>query len=178
MTSQELELKSLQRTFSVRYRNNLWDLRNFCTYQYLHSTATWVFNGLFFAMVTLFFMSSFGLPRQLDHFIALGIIEFVVFCFLVALAALVVILNLLACWKEMPLIERTVTLRDCSFVEETAQNENETGWDKIEKLARTKNYLFVFITSRSTPIIPRRAFRNDVEWDAFYEYCRERVTGR
>jgi hypothetical protein len=167
---------SVQQNLSVRYRNTFWDLLSFCSYEYLHSTVAWVFNGFVFAIITLFFWPFFGLSRQIGDFVVLGIIEFVVFCFLAALAVSIVFLNVLACWNENRLIERTTILRESSFVDETAQTENETSWDRIEKLARTKNYLFVFIPSRLTSIIPRRAFRNDVEWDAFYEFCRERTT--
>jgi hypothetical protein len=35
--------------------------------------------------------------------------------------------------------------------------------------------VFIYIAQHMAHIIPRRAFRNDTEWDSFFEFCRQRT---
>ena len=101
--------------------------------------------------------------------------EFIILCVLTALAASTVFLSALPRKDKTTLTERTITLGEVSFLEETAYNKTETRWIGVQKLVRTRKYILIYVSQHAAHIVPRRAFRDTAEDDAFYEFCREKA---
>jgi len=75
--------------------------------------------------------------------------------------------------KNKPLYcERALTVGDDAFVTESEYGRSETKWSLVQKLARTRTHIFMYLSQESAVIIPRRAFESATEWDTFYEICR------
>jgi hypothetical protein len=80
--------------------------------------------------------------------------------------------------RNKPLLcERTITLREDAFVTESEYGRSETRWTIVQKLARTRRHILVYVAQASALVIPRRAFASSAQWDAFYGYCRQRTSG-
>jgi hypothetical protein len=47
----------------------------------------------------------------------------------------------------------------------------------VQKLARTKKHIFIYLAQDSAVVIPRRAFESATQWEAFYELCKQRKAG-
>ena len=102
------------------------------------------------------------------------IMEVVSFLLFAGIMAVVVVLSMVSGHNKTVLTEHTIILTDDSLVEETAYCKTEQKWLGVQKLARTKGYLFIYIMQHGAHVIPRRAFRDDTEWNAFYEFCRQK----
>ena len=73
------------------------------------------------------------------------------------------------------LTEHTITLAEGYFIEETAYGKTDHKWSAVQKLARTRRHTFIYIAQYAAHVLPRRAFRDDTEWEAFYELCKGRI---
>jgi hypothetical protein len=107
--------------------------------------------------------------------IAFGFIELIALFFVAAVFALSVVLGMVSRKNKTVLTEHTIILAEESFTEETPYNKSEQKWTIVQKLARTKSYIFIYVGQNMAHVVPLRAFRDDAEWDAFYEYCRQRT---
>lgn len=73
--------------------------------------------------------------------------------------------------------ERAMTVGDDAFVIESEYGRSETNWSVIQKLARTRTHIFMYVNQENAVTVPRRAFESATQWDTFYEICR-RSTAR
>ena len=89
--------------------------------------------------------------------------------------AVTVVLSMVSRRNKTLLTEHTITLADGSFVEETAYNKTDQKWSGVQKLARTRRHVFIYVAQYAAHVVPRRAFRDDTEWDLFYGFCRQRI---
>jgi hypothetical protein len=173
---QELESKPLEGAITVRYSNTFRDIMAFCFYHYPRSPVVLGFNGVSFALISVLIFSA--LPKEesfLTKLIAFGVMEVFVLLLLAAVAALSVVLSMVSRKNKTTLTEHTIALGEASVTEETVYNKTEQKWAIVQKLVRTRKYVFIYISQHASHVVPRRAFRNDEEWDAFYEFCRERT---
>ncbi len=148
----------------------------FCFYHYPRSPVVIGFYGIGFALLSLVVFQA--LPEDeyiVTRVIAFVVMEFIVFCFLAVMFGLSVVLSMVSRKNKTILTEHTITLGDQIFTEETPYKKTEQKWTIVQKLARTKNYVFIYVAQYMAHVVPRRAFRDDAEWDAFYEYCRQRT---
>jgi hypothetical protein len=148
----------------------------FCFYHYPRSPVVIGFYGIGFALLSLIVLQA--LPKDGDvvtKVIAFGVMEFIAFCLLAAVLALSVVLSMISRKNKTVLTEHTIMLSEASFTEETRYNKTEQKWTIVQKLGRTNGYLFIYVAQYTAHVVPRRAFRDDAEWDAFYEYCSQRT---
>jgi hypothetical protein len=61
----------------------------------------------------------------------------------------------------------TFEITDSGFSEITEGTQTISSWDAIDKVYRTKQYIFVVISAYRVHIIPRRAFENNEEFEKF-----------
>jgi len=64
---------------------------------------------------------------------------------------------------------------DSFFTIETPSAKSEVKWTAVQKLARTKKYLFVYCQEAAAIIIPSRSVQG-VQWNELCEYISARVT--
>jgi YcxB-like protein len=148
----------------------------FCFYHYPRSPVVIGFYGVAFAIASLSVFQA--LPKDRDavtQVITFAIVELVALSLLAAVFALSVVLSMASRKNKTVLTEHTIVLAEESFTEETPYKKTEQKWTIVQKLARTKSYILIYVAQHSAHIVPRRAFRDDAEWDAFYEYCRQRT---
>jgi hypothetical protein len=158
-----------------QYRNTFGDLMAFCFYHYMRSPVfigSFVFGFLFMSL--LIFQT---LPKDAEimpRVITFVVLELVNFCLLTGLMGAAIMLSMISRKNRTVLTEHTITLREDGFVEETAYNKTEHKWISVQKLARTRKYIFIYIAQHMAHVVPRRAFRDDAQWDAFFTYCKQR----
>jgi hypothetical protein len=148
----------------------------FCFYHYPRSPIVIGFYGVGFALISLIVFQA--LPKDGDvatKVIAFAVMELIAFCFLAAVLALSVVSSMVSRKNKTVLTEHTIILGEAGFTEETPYNKTEQKWTIVQKLARTRSYIFIYVAQYVAHVVPRRAFRDDAEWDAFYEYCRQRT---
>jgi hypothetical protein len=161
---------------TIRYQNTFRDVMAFCFYHYPRSPVVIGSYGVGFALISLVLFQA--LPKDEDvvtKIVLFVIIELIACTFLAGVFALSVVLSMVSRKNKTMLTEHTITLAEQSFTEETAYNKTEQKWSIVQKLARTRSYVFIYVAQYMAHVVPRRAFREDSEWDAFYEYCRQRT---
>jgi hypothetical protein len=161
---------------TIRYQNTFRDIMAFCFYHYPRSPVVIGFYGVCFAIISLSVFRA--LPKHSDavtKVITFAILDLIGFSVLAAVFALSVVLSLGSRKNKTILTEHTIILAEESFTEETPYNKTEQKWTIVQKLARTKSYIFIYVAQYMAHVVPRRAFRDDAEWDAFYEYCRQKT---
>jgi hypothetical protein len=62
-----------------------------------------------------------------------------------------------------------LTLSEDGVVERTAVNEQRTSWIGVDRVEQNADYIFIYTSPAAAHMIPRRAFRNPQEAEAFYQ---------
>jgi hypothetical protein len=160
----------------VQFRTKWRDLAAFCLYHQLRSPLVFGTCSTGFALVSLgTVLAAMKLDaspsKKLIAFFGLEIMVFLLFAFLFVV---IVLLDMVAYRKlmETQLTEHTITLSDANFVEETTTNSSVCLWSGVQKLARTPWHIFIYVSKQAAHVIPRRAFNNDADWEAFYSFCK------
>ena len=65
-----------------------------------------------------------------------------------------------------------VALSESGVHERTAVGESRTSWSGLDRVERDPHYIFVYTSPVAAHVIPRRAFRDGVEAEAFYRRLR------
>jgi hypothetical protein len=119
-----------------------------------------------------------AVPQDLspiERVVSFIILAFIAFIAVAVMFTVLSVLGIISRRNKTLLTEHTVTLDDVSFTEETIYNKSDCKWASVQKLARTKKYIFIYLAQHLAFVIPRRAFRDQGEWDSFYEFCKLRV---
>ena len=161
---------------TVRYQNTFRDVMAFCFYHYLRSPVVLGFYGVGFALVSLPLLLEIpkdqGTAARIAMFLTM---EAFVFAILAPVFALSIVLSMISRRNKTLLTEHIITLGQDAIMTETPYVKSEQKWAIVQKLARTRRYIFIYVAQYSAHVIPRRAFRDDPEWDAFYEFCKQRA---
>ncbi|HUQ20380.1 MAG TPA: YcxB family protein [Gemmatimonadaceae bacterium] len=70
----------------------------------------------------------------------------------------------------------TIVLDNEGVLERTLVGETRSAWPGIEKVEQDENYLYIYTAPGAAHIIPRHAFRNADEANAFFEYALKNVS--
>ena len=65
-----------------------------------------------------------------------------------------------------------VLLDEDGVVESTAVGESRSSWAGIDRLEQDREYIFIYTQPHAAHIIPKRAFNNSHEAQAFYELAK------
>jgi len=75
--------------------------------------------------------------------------------------------------KNKPLYcQRILTVGDEGIITESEYGRSEIKWSLVQKLARTRKHIIMYLNQQSAIIIPHRAFESVTQCDTFYEICR------
>jgi len=160
----------------ISYLNTFRDLLEFQLYHLQRSPGFIVLDlGCVALLSYLFFPSSsegIGLAPRL-----VGTVFFVAPFLLILLAVqlAIVALFLVSRRNKTLLTEHTITLGEDGFVEETSYARTDHKWLAVQKLSRTRRHLFIYVAQQGAHVIPRRAFRDEAEWNAFHLFCRRKT---
>jgi len=156
----------------IQYKNTFRDILAFCLYHYPRSPFVIVSYGIGFALIS--FTIFRALPKD-GNPVTNGIVfvgmELVVFSIFVAVLALSALLSMISRKNKTVFTEHTIALGEESFITETPYSKTEQKWKIVQKLARTRKHIFIYVAQHMAHVVPRRAFRDDLEWEGFYDYC-------
>jgi hypothetical protein len=161
---------------TIRYQNTFIDMMAFNFYHFLHSPVAIGMYAVSFVLISLTFVRA--IPTDLSpvaHVVTFIVMQFTTFFFVTIFFVVFSVLGMISRRNKTILTEHRITVGEASFVEETAYNKTDQKWASVQKLVRTKRYIFIYIMQHGAHVIPRRAFRDHSEWNSFYEFCRLRV---
>lgn len=135
----------------------------------------WVLAVLLFAIVPAIGADGFAISRVSLTFMVVAIpIVFLFQSFLDRWLVRRVILRLLD--DEKPGrgqlgMHRIVVSQD-GLIESTAVGESRTSWGGVDRIEQDQHYIFIYTSPAAAHVVPKRAFRNPQEADAFYQLSR------
>ena len=65
--------------------------------------------------------------------------------------------------------KHSIAIRADGVTERSAVGESRTGWEGIERIAADGQYVYLYIGPLQAHVIPKRAFQNDEEVEAFLQ---------
>lgn len=74
------------------------------------------------------------------------------------------------------LSKQTILLTENLFVCESEFVKSEVKWPALQRIVRTRNYAFLYLSELGAMLIPKRAFALSSEWEDFIRFCREKST--
>ena len=169
-------VRSIEHAMTVRYKITFRDLLAFCFYHYLRSpilVATYGIGLVFISFVVFQMLPKDG--SAIANTITFLVIDFIALALLAGIAATSIVLSMISRRNKTFLTDCTMTLGENGFISETPYARSEQKWAIVQKLARNNNYIFLYVAQYMAHVIPRRAFRDDAEWNSFYEFCRQRT---
>jgi len=107
--------------------------------------------------------------------IAFVLVELLLALLILTFWALITLLAIISRRNKPFYCERTLTLCDEVFVTDSQYGKSETCWPVVQKLARTRTHIFMYLSQESAVIVPRHAFESLAKMDAFYDFCRQRT---
>lgn len=160
---------------TISFRNTIGDRLAFAAYHLPRNPLMILIIGGVFLLIT------FGslLPAARED-VTHGIVEKAIIFIIADLAIAFLMISLLSLFILLAMISRknktlycqkTITIGDDGLFGESEYGKSEMRWKTVQKLARTRKHILIYINSESAWIIPRRAFGNDADWNNFYEVC-------
>lgn len=165
---------------NISYTNTFRDLLAFQRYHASRSPVVIVMDlGLVAFVSYLFFQATAGdSAHQLGlttRIIATLVLAVVLLALVIASNLVLFVLVLISRRNKTLLTEHTITLGEDGFVTETAYERTNSKWASVQKLRRTRRHLFIYVSQHGAHVVPRRAFREEAEWNAFHEFCRRKA---
>lgn len=96
-------------------------------------------------------------------FILVNIIFFTVY------TVLILISSLFLTKARGDIGKQLIEVDDVYFSETTAGTQTKTKWIGIDKLFKSKRYIYVMISGFRAHIIPKRSFENDAQFESFWQ---------
>ena len=75
--------------------------------------------------------------------------------------------------REGLLVPQRLELTQVGLQSSSADGETLTRWPAVKEVVRTDEHVFFFISSKTAFLVPRRAFRDPQEFEAFASEARE-----
>jgi YcxB-like protein len=100
--------------------------------------------------------------------------EAVAFVILVVVFVFFTVIGMISSRNKTLFTDRIITLSEDGFLSETPLSRSEMKWSIVQKLARTRRYIYIYVAQHSAHVVPRRAFQDASEWDSFYEFCKRK----
>jgi len=161
---------------TISYKNTFGDILRFWLY---HQTRSPVTIGL---LTVIVFMTSYftitSIPRDEDlivQLITFVVAEGFVLGLFFGLIGAVTVLSMISGKNKTLLTEHTITLQEDSFTVETTYSKTVSKWPSAQKLGRNKSYIFIYVSQHAAHVVPRRAFHDEDQWNAFYDFCKARM---
>jgi hypothetical protein len=72
------------------------------------------------------------------------------------------------------LARHRIVLSQDGLIESTAVGESRTSWAGVDRIEQDPHNIYIYTSLAAAHVIPKRAFRNPQETDAFYQFSRAR----
>jgi hypothetical protein len=148
----------------------------FCFYHYLRSPFILGTYGLCFIAISLVVNQAAPNDRGLgEKLLAFVFLEFVALVFFAVVFGGSLVLSMISRRNKTLYTERTLTIGEEGLATETPYGKSEQKWAIVQKLARSRKYVFIYVAQHSAYLVPRRAFLDEAEWEAFYKLCHDKT---
>ena len=101
------------------------------------------------------------------------VVELLLIAFILAFLAAITILPMIFPRNKLLYCRRTLKTGDDTFFTESEYSRSETKWSVVQKLVRTRSYIFMFLGQHNALVVPRSAFEKETHWEDFYQVCKE-----
>ena len=165
---------------TIRFTLTFRDLLAFCRYHYPRSP--FVIGTFLFCMALLTVPLTQALfadpPKDLGlvtRTVAFIVFEMVLASAIVMIFGVSIVLSMISRRNKTYYAERTLTIADTGISSESQYGKTEVKWTIVQKLARNRRYIFAYTAQHAAYIIPRRAFSDEAQFDAFFTFCEQRI---
>jgi len=158
----------------ISYRNKFLDLIRFNIF---HLSRTPIMLGIFgFLLLVLTQITWEGVAESSVDSIFIKILFFSIvealWVILIAFfALLIIILSNISKMNKTVLADTVITLGSDGITSESQYGRSELKWNAIQKVVRTRSYIFMYVVQHGAIVIPRRAFSTGGEWEQFWLQC-------
>ncbi len=97
----------------------------------------------------------------------LAVVVFVILC-LIGLS--VSIIAALSRRNKTFMTDNTLEVQEDKFFAENRYCKTEYKWEIVQKVIKTKRHMVLYVTQGTGIVVPRRAFQNTADWDAFCSF--------
>ena len=165
---------------TLAYRNTFCDRLAFAAYHMPRNPLMLLMTVGFFLFIT--FTTLVPAVRDLPvdkpaivRVVAFLFVELLLALFIIMFWAVITLLTMIS-HKNKPLFcDKTITLGEETFIGESQYGKSEIRWAMVQKLARTRRYIFIYLGQENAVVLPRRAFESSTQWDTFYDICKQRT---
>jgi predicted membrane protein len=162
---------------TITYRIGFRDRLAFAAYHLTRNPLILLMSAAMFLMVTFLNVvpvmreSSANTPLLLRVFVFV-FIESLLFAIILVFWTVMTVITMIS-RKNKPLYcQRILTVGDEGIITESEYGRSEIKWSLVQKLARTRKHIIMYLNQQSAIIIPHRAFESVTQCDTFYEICR------
>ena len=113
--------------------------------------------------------------RVMQHGCVIGVITILllavaVFVILCLIGLTTSIIAALSRRNKTFMTDNTLEFLEDKFFAENRYCKTEYKWDIVQKVIKTKRHIVLYVTQSTGIVVPRRAFQNTAEWDAFCSF--------
>lgn len=160
---------------TITYRINFRDRLAWTIHHAMRSPVLLLIMGCPMGLFAFNFMRSLPADRSIAYRIGVTVFGVVLMSSVCLSIWLLLTVLIMISKKNKPLYcQRTLTVSDAGIATESEYDRSELKWTLVQKLARTRRHIFIYVNQNAAVVIPRRAFENAAQWDGFYEICRHR----
>ena len=93
-----------------------------------------------------------------------------IFVVLLIPAFLISILGIISKKNKPFFADKFIELTENNIITESRYGRSELAWGIVQKLKRTRHVILIYTGQSVAIVIPKRAFTNEQDWDAFYSF--------
>lgn len=162
----------------ISFRNTFRDLVNFNLYVMFHSPVVFIFTGICVAFLTKPNWDA-AMKAGDDHSLAFRVILFTILelipvAFMGIVTVIAMILGNISKMNKTVLTDVTHTFGEDAIHSESQYSKSEIMWTAVQKITRTKSYIYLFVMQSSAIVIPKRAFATQEAWEDLWKFCSEK----
>ncbi len=153
----------------IKYKNNLQDVLSLSLYTYIRMPLMIVlFVIIIISSSYVNFIELIGENEKLLLVTKFILIEGRDIFFIVLLVAVLMFLSVLSKKNKNYYLNKEISISNNGLFQISEFSKTELSWKAIQKIAKTKNHIFLYVNQISAYIVPRRAFQNQNDWESFY----------
>ena len=161
---------------TVTYKNTFPDILAYMRHHYFRMPMMYVVLAFFVYSTSISTWSAIPATGSAgERIFTFVIIETVILAVLILATFLFSALSMLSRRNKTIFTEHTISLLPEALVEETQYSRSEFKWSSVQKIAKSRRYIFVYMSQHQAHVIPRRAFQSDADWNSFYGELTEYV---
>ena len=70
--------------------------------------------------------------------------------------------------------KHNITINDQELAETTEVGESRCRWSGVERVAENEDYIFIYVSTASAHVIPKRFFSSREQAEAFYQAAKDK----